>query len=159
MHRFGTPRMFFTRSGYAASGVLWPLLSAFRKAIAGMLDGAVPCPCPLRTSSILTGPNAFLTGFALPSRASSRVSGLRKSLAESPGDHRRRPICSTFLRRLSWDFAKIVFRELRLESRAFTDAVENYRGSGSPCDLLHTRHPNSRTGACGRSSQSPRPGT
>jgi hypothetical protein len=57
--------------------VLWPLLSCIPEPQAfGMLDGAVPCPCFAAQSSILTGLFAFLAGFALPSRAPSRVSGL-----------------------------------------------------------------------------------
>ena len=42
-----------------------------------------------------------------------------KSLAESPGYYRRRPIRSACLRRRSWDFCKkIVFREPRLLFKA-----------------------------------------
>ena len=79
------------------------------------------------------------------------------SPAESPGDHRRRPIPSACLRRLSWDFAKNFFREPRLWSRLSADAAKGFRGSRA-CARF-TRHPNSQTGACGHSLQSPVPGT
>jgi len=56
--------------------VLWPLLSSIPLQL--FLEcrmGPFPALAPRRNSSILTGLIALLAGFALPSRASSRVSG------------------------------------------------------------------------------------
>lgn len=71
--------------------------------------GPFPALTTLR-NSILTG----LSGRLCPRFEGSNSCVMRpgKPLAESPGYYRRRPICSTFLRRHSWDLCKkIVFRE------------------------------------------------
>ena len=76
--------------------------------------GPFPALALQRNSSILTGLIALLAGFALPSRALSRVSGLGipppKAPAIPPKTQSSRLLAATFL-----GFCKkIVFREPRL---------------------------------------------
>ncbi len=104
--------------------VLWPLHSRI-PATFQFLEyrmGPFPALATQRHSSILTGLITSLAGFALLSRASSRVGGLGNPRPKAPANHRRRPIASALFRRRSWDFAKIVLREPRLFPRHVTKA-------------------------------------
>jgi hypothetical protein len=102
--------------------VLWPLLSCIpcKFWLLEYRMGPFPALVSQRHSSILTGLIASLAGFALPSRAFISCRRPGNSPAESPGDHRRRPIASALFRRRSWDFAKNFALRASLVTKACT---------------------------------------
>ena len=103
--------------------VLWPLLSCIpcRFQLSEYRMGPFPALASQRHSSILTGLIASLAGFALPIEGFISCRRPGNSPAESPGDHRRRPIASALFRRRSWDFAKTVLRVILIHETAHAD--------------------------------------
>jgi hypothetical protein len=139
--------------------VLWPHLSG-NPCNVQLLEfrmGPFPALASQRHSSILTGLFCLTCRLCPPPEGVISCRRPGKSPAESPGDHRRRPIPSAFFRRLSWDFANFCSASLASHQAVLTDAAEDFRASRA--SLRYTRHPNSRSGACGRSSRYPAPET
>jgi hypothetical protein len=138
--------------------VLWPLLSCIpcRFKHLEYRMGPFPALASQRHSSILTGLFASLAGFALPSRASSRVGGLGIPRPKAPAITAEDPLpppCSGgapgILQKKCAPRASLVSKICHQGMRA--DAAKGFRYSRA--FLRFTRHPSSRSGACGRSSR------
>ncbi len=109
-------------------------------------------------------PDCLLAGFALPSRAPSRVSGLGFPPPKAPAITAEDPFPPPSSGSLPGIFAKkLVFSGLPL--RRCAGATKRFRGCGVSCasrvilgTSFFTRQSSSQTGACARSSQCPVPG-
>jgi hypothetical protein len=139
--------------------VLWPLLSCIpcKFRLLEYRMGPFPALASQRHSSILTGLIASLAGFALPSRASSRVGGLGTPWPKAPAITAEDPFPPPCSGGSPGILQKIVCREPRLSPRHARERCEGFRASRASVCFL--RHPNSRSGACGRSSRCPAPET
>ena len=138
--------------------VLWPLLSRIpcKFQLLEYRMGPFPALRSQRNSSFLTGLNVFIAGFALPSRASSRVSGLGNSRPKAPAITAEDPFSPPFSGGSPGIWQKLCSANLTCH-QGLARTLRSFRGSGA--SVHFTRHPNSQTGACGRSSQCPAPGT
>jgi hypothetical protein len=136
--------------------VLWPLLSGIPFSWK-LRMGPFPALASQRHSSILTGLIASLAGSALPSRASSRVGGLGTPRPKAPAITAEDPLPPPSSGGLLGFLRKNCAPRASLVSRACARTPRGLRVSRA--SLRFTRHSNSRSGACGRSSRCPAPGT
>jgi hypothetical protein len=139
--------------------VLWPLLSGIpcKFRLSEYRMGPFPALASQRHSSILTGLIASLAGFALPSRASSRVGGLGTPRPKAPAITAEDPLPPPSSGGLLGFCKKICSARLACRQGMRAIALEGLHGSRA--SLRFPRHPNSRSGACGRSSRCPAPET
>jgi hypothetical protein len=144
--------------------VLWPLLSRIPFNFQLLEYRMVPFPtlASQRHSSFLTGLIASLAGFALPSRAPSRVGGLGNPRPKAPAITAEDPLPPPCSGGAPGILLKIVLRGPRLfrtlrHQGMHADAAEGFHASRT--SLRFTRQSNSRSGAYGRSSRCRAPET